>query len=568
MGFQGTSHIYQYIGDTGRVQYATHAVIDELALHRLPSDRSPAAQILFGNESKSVHESTYSNHLHQELHDLEPGISPWLPEDQSLLELGDILPDETHGIILQYHANYNRSEIIGFEPLGAFARGLPNSITNRALRHLILAINGTDARSVDDVQLLLDGYVKSTHGRLSLTDAVPSGFSPSPILGVQVLLVKKPRLAADWVDSTFTFGAGDFSMLRSGFSVSSITSNPGILCPKSFGAAMRSAHRGEWLAALFSHLDNCHSIGTYGPRTIPPDNVTTLPAVLVLKHVINTNKQIDERKVRLCVNGSFQQKGIDYQESFAPTILAISIKVFIAVALHLRCELYHIDISNAFQNTPAPPNAAGQRLWLRIFPEYLTWYHARFPTQHAQLLALMHRHKLGPRNLGVEMFAHVQGRKDASREWGQHIDQVIFDELKLMPNRADSCIYQGIMQGHLVILARATDDILIATTHVDAYQAIVSIFQGKWKVHDMGIVEHYFGLRFVHSPGCLSIEQTHLVYEVLRSVFGHDWASQIGNKSDTVPMIAGTAHEEALAACIPYDASDLESAVKQYGFSY
>jgi hypothetical protein len=288
-------------------------------------------------------------------------------------------------------------------------------------------------------------------------------------------------------------------------------------CPKSFGAAMKGPYRGEWLAALFSHLDNCHSIGTFGPPTLPPQNVTVLPAVLVLKHVLNTNKQIDERKVRLCVNGSFQRKGIDYQESFAPTILAISIKVFIAIALHLRCDLYHIDISNAIQHTPAPPNKSGQRLWLRVFPEYIAWYETRFPNEHAQLVTLMHRQKVGRRSLAVEMFAQ-QCRKYASREWCQHIDHVIINELLLSPNRADTCIYQGTVQGYLVLMARAPDDILIATPHIDAYHHIVTVFKRKWKVHDIGIVEHYFGLRLVNSTSCLSIDQLSLVNEILKSI--------------------------------------------------
>ena len=33
VGFQGTAHIYQYIGDSGQVQYAHYAAIDELCGH-------------------------------------------------------------------------------------------------------------------------------------------------------------------------------------------------------------------------------------------------------------------------------------------------------------------------------------------------------------------------------------------------------------------------------------------------------------------------------------------------------------------------------------------------------
>ncbi len=261
------------------------------------------------------------------------------------------------------------------EPLGAFGRGLSNACAMRILHHLILAFNGTDIRSVEDFQAAVDGYVRSTHGRLTSLESIPVGFIPSPINGIQLLTVKKPKPGGDWTESDFTFGAGDHSMLRSGFSDLFIISHPHSACPKSFTHAMKGPYHGGWLAALFSHLDNCHQIGTYGPPQFPPVGVTILPAVLlVLKHVLNSNRQIDKRKVRLWVNGSYQRRGIDFLESFAPTILAISIKVFIAVALHLNCDLYHIDISNAFQNTPAPPNATGHRLWLHIFPEYVEWY--------------------------------------------------------------------------------------------------------------------------------------------------------------------------------------------------
>ena len=283
VGFQGTSHIYLFIGDTGRVQYATHAVIDKLGLHWLPTDRSPAACILFGTESQSTLASEHLVALRTEIDDLAPGITPWLPEDQSLLDLGEPHPDEDHGIILQYHGNYNHCKIVGFEPLGAFARKLPNSVTNRALHHLVLAINGIEVQTLQDVQDTLDGYVRSTHGRLHQIDTVQAGFTPSPILGIQLLLVKKPRLRANWVNSSVTFGAGDYSMLRSGFAVLCVMSHPSITqCPPNFLAAMRGPYQGEWMAALFTHLDNCQQIGTYGPPMLPPSNVTVLPAVIVL----------------------------------------------------------------------------------------------------------------------------------------------------------------------------------------------------------------------------------------------------------------------------------------------
>ena len=62
VGFQGTAHTYQYIGDSGRVQYAHHAVVDKLCVHCIPSDRSPAAKALLdhsaGDQSVTTHSTT------------------------------------------------------------------------------------------------------------------------------------------------------------------------------------------------------------------------------------------------------------------------------------------------------------------------------------------------------------------------------------------------------------------------------------------------------------------------------------------------------------------------------
>ncbi len=57
------------------------------------------------------------------------------------------------------------------------------------------------------------------------------------------------------------------------------------------------------------------------------------------------------------------------------------------------------------------------------------------------------------------------------------------------------------------------------------------------------------------------IKHSHLVHDVLVSVFGKDWRNQVGSKMDVVPMLAGTSHDEVLAGCIPYDEAELAEAV-------
>jgi hypothetical protein len=60
-------------------------------------------------------------------------------------------------------------------------------------------------------------------------------------------------------------------------------------------------HKGNWIEAMYKNLGSCYAVSTFGPPCIPPAGVTVLPAVIVLKMIINTVKQINAHKVRIWI---------------------------------------------------------------------------------------------------------------------------------------------------------------------------------------------------------------------------------------------------------------------------
>ena len=87
VGFQGTAHVYQYIGHSGRVQYAHHAVVNELCVLRLPSDRLPAAKALLDHPAGDQSVATHTMALRHAIDDLTPSCSPWSPHDMSTRDI-------------------------------------------------------------------------------------------------------------------------------------------------------------------------------------------------------------------------------------------------------------------------------------------------------------------------------------------------------------------------------------------------------------------------------------------------------------------------------------------------
>jgi hypothetical protein len=73
-------------------------------------------------------------------------------------------------------------------------------------------------------------------------------------------------------------------------------------CPKFWHHAMKDpVRKGNWIKAMYKHLDSCYSVGTFGPPRIPPSDVTVKPAVIVLKMIVNAVKQINAHKVQIIV---------------------------------------------------------------------------------------------------------------------------------------------------------------------------------------------------------------------------------------------------------------------------
>jgi hypothetical protein len=168
-----------------------------------------------------------------------------------------------------------------------------------------------------------------------------------------------------------------------------------------------------------------------------------LPAVVVLKLVLNQLKQAAARKNCICVNGGLQIQGKDYDGSYTHTILSQYLKIIIAIACCLSWMLFHFDIHNGFQSTPDQGNINGNLSWLRISDIWLNYIRENKLEWWPQVEQLLKTHSVD--ELAVEMFKFVQGQVDASRKWGEHVEEMNFNKLGLLPNHADPGVYSGIV---------------------------------------------------------------------------------------------------------------------------
>ena len=152
---------------------------------------------------------------------------------------------------------------------------------------------------------------------------------------------------------------------------------------------------------------------------------------------------------------------------------------------------------------------------------------------------------------------------------GRIIEEFIFGQLGLQANRADPCTYSGIYKGNPVILCRATDDFLLLCQHKSTYNSMIDDIRQKWTVHALDEVKMFFGIRFICSDRCVTLDQNHKIRAIIVDVFGPAYDKQaLSGRGYSTPMLSGTEHANELASCIPFSPEELKQAQIDYGFSF
>jgi hypothetical protein len=199
--------------------------------------------------------------------------------------------------------------------------------------------------------------------------------------------------------------------------------------------------------------------------------------------------------------------------------------------------------------------------------EWLEFIKLHKPNWWGKIKTLLSKHS--PNELAVEMFMFVQSRVDASLMWAIEVKDFLANELKLIANRADPCVYSAIVNGHPVILRRATaDDFLCVCESGETYDYIVAQFRTKWKIHSLGIVRTFFGLNFVITEHCITINQTTKCENIVSQVFGPSWSKNqkvlIYHSNEST----GTKYAELLARSTPLSDENLLAMEEPFGFKY
>ena len=255
--------------------------------------------------------------------------------------------------------------------------------------------------------------------------------------------------------------------------------------PETYEEAINDPVWGKlWLEAIQNELTALIANGTW-EVAVPPKDANIVTSKWVFKTKMHIDGTLDKLKARLVARGFSQMYGIDYTDTFAPTVKFDTLRLFLVIVALEDLECHQVDVNNAFTES-----FLKEVIYMRPPPGVNL-----SPGQ-----ALLIRRSL-------------YGLKQAARDWHERCVEEL-RKLGFEQCPADPCMLRHKERG--IILLLYVDDIPIAAKSKDQIQWFKNEFQKIFKIKDLGEMVKILGIRITRDrkKRTIRLDQTHYLSEV------------------------------------------------------
>jgi hypothetical protein len=266
--------------------------------------------------------------------------------------------------------------------------------------------------------------------------------------------------------------------------------------PKTYAAALASPDVAQWKKAIDDEISSLNENGTFGyvKRSSLPIGANIMDYRWVFKIKRASDGTIEKFKARLVAKGFTQKEGVDYTETYAPTLRYKSLRIILALANAFKYKLVQMDVVTAFLYADAD-----EIMYMRV-PEGFE----RGGDDIAWVLLLN---------------KSLYGTKQAPHLWNKNVNEftVSVGFTRLV---SDACVYVKRTDHGMIIMSIFVDDLVIAYDARDEkdWLAIKQSFMTKYKMKDLGEVSWILGMKLTRDweRGVMCLDQSLYVSNVLK----------------------------------------------------
>jgi hypothetical protein len=261
----------------------------------------------------------------------------------------------------------------------------------------------------------------------------------------------------------------------------------------------------EWKAAMQIELDSLRDLGTYKvvPRPVGQSVVGGRWVLAKKKAADGTTKY----KARYVGKGYSQIHGVDFNETWSPTLRGQSIRLLVSLAATDGSSLKHLDVKNAFINAPLE-----EEIYVEIpfgAPGYGT-------SSVWRLLKALY------------------GLKQAGRAWNLKFTKTLRG-LNFKQSVAEPCLFVGTEEFSGIVMGVYVDDCIVKYKNALQLKKLIAKLQEELPIKDEGVLKSFVGIEVEYNDDCIKLHQSTYLLSVLQR-FNYDKSNPVSTPClSTVP---------------------------------
>ena len=197
---------------------------------------------------------------------------------------------------------------------------------------------------------------------------------------------------------------------------------------------------------------------------------------------INPDGSINRYKARLVAQGFSQKEGIDFTETFAPTMHIKTLRLLLTIAARNNIVARVYDISTAFLHA-----CLDEEVYVKQPPGHVV---------------------KGKENYVYKLKKAMYGLKNAPKAFSDHFMNILSDA-GFKQSTKDSCLWYLRRGDHFVYYLFHVDDILVVSNHDTLRNVCFNMLEKKLRIRDEGEVKKFLSIEIERrSDGSYSMSQS------------------------------------------------------------
>ncbi|GJR31596.1 ribonuclease H-like domain-containing protein [Tanacetum coccineum] len=200
----------------------------------------------------------------------------------------------------------------------------------------------------------------------------------------------------------------------------------------------------------------------------------------LFKHKFHVDGTLSHYKACLVANGSSQQLGVDFDETFSPVVKPATIRMVLSLVVSRKWLIHQLNVKNTFLN-----DDLSKTVYMHQPPSFID---AMFPNHVCRLQRSLY------------------GQKQEPRAWFQRFTGYA-PRVGFFHSRCDSSLFiyrQGSQVAYLILYV---DDIILTTSSTTLLQHLINSLHREFEMTHLGALNYFFGISAIRHSTSLFLSQ-------------------------------------------------------------